>query len=128
MNKKPFVFKCDQIKLEVSAIMYNVSVQLTGNKANTKNHKLTTMPLGSPCLPAPDEALHHRALKQQADRPAHGCSLLGTLPDARGKPGTWCYLQRLAVFQGTAWGRGCSFASQNIRVQTGILLSLLRKS
>lgn len=122
------MFKCVQTKLEASAITYKVSRQLTENEANTKKYKLTAVSLGSPCLPALDKTLRCRALKWQADPLAHGCSLPGALPDARDKFGTWYYLQRLAVFQGIAWERGFSFASQIICVQTAIFLSLLRKS
>ena len=86
------------------------------------------MPLGSPRLPAPDETPRRRALKRQADPPARRRSLPAALPDARGEFGTRYYPQRPAVLQATAWERGFSFASQNICVQAGVFLSLVRKS
>ncbi|KAM6295756.1 forkhead box protein R1 [Aegotheles albertisi] len=39
--------------------------------------------------PAPDKILRHHVLQWHADPLAQECLLLGTLPDARGKSGTW---------------------------------------
>lgn len=102
VNKTPIspTFKCDQIESAVSAGAYAGRVQLL------------TPVSGCPFLPAPEEVPCQRRQPGRADPSAHGCLLPGTLPDARGKAGSWRYLWRLVVVQGMDQERGSSLASR----------------